>query len=138
MDQVLAFLSANWANIVLAVLIVVGLVVLFVSKRNKLVLQFMIMAEKKAKERSLETGESKLDFVIEGVLSRLPLIVRVFVTKDMLETVVEKLLKKAYDYVDDGSINGSWTEEKKEEIEQEVADEATAVAEEATKDAETE
>lgn len=123
-----SFIGAHWINILVAVLAIGLAVALIVAKKNRLVLQFMILAEKKADEYALAHGEDKAAFVADYALPRIkkiPVIgpvIGLFITRDAIITAVNDLLYEAYDLVDDGKFDHSWTPEEKAQLEQQMLD----------------
>jgi len=121
------FIATNWTLLLALVLVVALLAVLLIGKKNKLVLQFMLLAEKKADDYCLRTGEDKISFVADFVLSqlrRLPFgnILAIFIPRTAVIKAVDYLLYQAYDYVDDGKFDDSWTPEEEEKLKQELLD----------------
>lgn len=67
----------------------------------------MMLAKKLAKDQVLATGTAQEDWVVNALYILLKKLKIPFVTKESLRPLVDKLYKKALDYLDDGKINNS-------------------------------
>ena len=67
----------------------------------------MLQAKSLAKDLVLNSGKEQEDWVVETIWPLLPAPVRLFISKELFRTIVQKLYKTAKDFIDDGIINGS-------------------------------
>ena len=67
----------------------------------------MLLAKKLAKDQILATGLEQEEWVVNALYLVLKKLKIPFVTKEGLQPLVNKLYKKAIDYLDDGRLNNS-------------------------------
>lgn len=67
----------------------------------------MLLAKKLAKDQVLATGAAQEEWVVNALYILLKKLKIPFVTKESLQPLVDKLYKKAMDYLDDGKLNNS-------------------------------
>ena len=67
----------------------------------------MLLAKKLAKDQVLATGAEQEEWVVNALYLVLKKLKIPFVTKEGLQRLVDKLYKKAIDYLDDGKFNNS-------------------------------
>lgn len=87
----MTFVQNNFGAIV-TVLSVVVLILLLVKKQYSVFIDVIMDVEEKLNS---ESGQKKLDMAVALIQSKLPCILRVFVTKKLIVTIIEYILNGA-------------------------------------------
>lgn len=96
-NQIIGYLkSLDKLSIVIIVIFIVFLIFLFVKKQYKI----FIDAIRKA-ETMLNSGEGqkKLDFAVHYIQSKLPIVLKPFMTKKLIVSIIEYLLNKGLQHM---------------------------------------
>ncbi len=90
------FLLSNWDS-VLIVLLVIGIVVFLIVKKQYAILDRIIFAlvTEAEKQYGSGTGAVKLAAVIDWVYPKIPAVIRLFITADQLTKLIERVLSNA-------------------------------------------
>lgn len=111
MDEITKFLIDNWATIVVIVPLLISLSSNLFGGLQKIIVEVMLFAEKKANEKFAEnqiiTGEQKKEFVLNYVYEKLPKFITPFITKEYLAKKLESVICDLKDIKDDGVLNAS-------------------------------
>ena len=94
--NVLKFLLFNWDSVIIVCGAAAGMIFLVAKKQyailDKIVFALVTEAEKQFGDG---TGAAKLAAVIEWVYPKIPAIIRLFITADKLEKIIERVLAEA-------------------------------------------
>lgn len=94
--NVINFILANW-DFILLIVAAVAAIVFAIFKGNKSVVMKMLYAMVTEAEKNMGggTGSLKLASVIDAIYPKLPAVIKMFITDDMLKKWVEDALKLA-------------------------------------------
>lgn len=91
MSSILEFLQNNFGAIVTVISVMV-LVLLLVKKQYSVFIDVIMDVEEKLNS---ESGQKKLDMAVALIQSKLPVYIRVFITKKLIVTIIEYILNGA-------------------------------------------
>jgi hypothetical protein len=95
-------------NVISAIIIIAIIFLVYVLiKTNKNIRIKAYEYFLKAEHEISATGEEKMQYVIDNIYSYLPTIIRIFVSPELLEKIVQKMFDEIKDLLDDGKINKS-------------------------------
>lgn len=103
MENVLEFIKTNLNELIVAILLlfILFIYVLWQIKKKglkPLIVEFIIKAEDSFKQGE---NKEKMDFVIDKIITLIPLPFSLFVTRDILKNIIQKVfdeIKQALDY----------------------------------------
>lgn len=103
--KIIEFLISNWSDITLvAAVLFIVIYSSFTDKIDYLKAELFALVTEAEKVYGGKSGQMKLLYVIRKVYSRMPVILRIFLSEKQLEKIVEKVLQKA---------KKSWSENNK-------------------------
>ena len=77
------------------------------QRTQKILYALIAQAKRYAKDMILKSGKEQEDWVVEKAYICLPLMIRGFISEDMLRKIIRYLYDKLKDFIDDGEFNGS-------------------------------
>ncbi len=94
--EVVKFLVAQWDSVLVVLALLTFIIVLIVKKEYKLLdrVVFKLVTEAE-KQLGGGTGALKLATVIDWVYPKIPAVIRIFITKDQLVKLIERVLEDA-------------------------------------------
>lgn len=93
---------------IIALVVAVIVFALFETEKFKAkATSLMLTAKSLAKDAVLNSGQEQEDWVVTKLYVILPRTITLFISEDMMRTLVRKLYATAKDYIDDGVINHS-------------------------------
>lgn len=92
------------AMIIVAILLLVYILLKVNEKIRIKAYEFFLKAEH---EYVSGAGENKMNYVIDNIYNYLPTIVTLFISKDTLRVIVQKMFNEIKDLLDDGKRNKS-------------------------------
>lgn len=98
MDIVMALLQTYWGILV----VILGFSVFTIFQRQtakKIILSLMLQIEKNAETLSLQTGETKFQFIVDKGYQLLPQSIRIFITPAMFTKMAQAIYDEAKGYV---------------------------------------
>ena len=103
MENVLEFIKLNFTQVTIVVLLFLVLIIYFIWEIKKKglkvsIIEFIVKAEENFKKGE---NEEKMDYVIDKVIALVPLPFSLFITRNMIKNIIQKVfdeIKKALDY----------------------------------------
>ncbi len=96
----LEILTQWWGIIGVVVMLVICYFVYGLEATKGHVKDLIFLAEKKAREKCLETGKEKFEWVVEHGYSYLPSGLKLFISKDLFAAIVQAVFDKMVDWAE--------------------------------------
>ena len=97
--MILEFLLSWWGLITVAALVGVYLVCDYESTKDKIV-KLIFVAEERAREKALETGQEKFEWVVFHGYQYVPAWLRVFLSEDAFRKLVQDIFDGIVDWAE--------------------------------------
>lgn len=99
-QALMEFLTANWQSVAIVVVFIIGLIVLYLKGYKSEValgcIRLIAIAEEKF---AYKDNETKLMYVYDHIYSKLPKIVKFFVSKDMLIKFIRDIVEDTKEWL---------------------------------------
>lgn len=82
---------------------------------KNIIYKAMLAAKQLAKDKIISGGEAQENWVLNRAYSILPSRVKMFISEESLRKIIKYLYIKSMDYLDDGKINNSYSNNNKDE-----------------------
>lgn len=89
---------------------------------KNIIYKAMLAAKQLAKDKIISGGQAQENWVVNRVYSIFPARVKMFISEETLRKIIRYLYIKSMDYLDDGKINNSYSNDKDENSEEEIAE----------------
>lgn len=94
--EVLNFLCLHWSSVLLVIVLLIVLLVLYIRGEKKILHHILYMLVTEAERQyGSGTGQLKKAAVIAEIYTRLPAIIKIFITEQRLSELIEEALKYA-------------------------------------------
>lgn len=96
-QQIVNYLkSLDKLSIIIIVIFIMFLIFLFIKKQYKIFIEAIIKAETMLNSGD---GQKKLEYAVHYIQSKLPIILKPFMTKKLIVTIIEYLLNKGLQHM---------------------------------------
>ena len=96
----LDFLGQWWGILGVLVILVITYFVYGFEVAKGHVVKLIFIAEEKAREKCLETGRQKFEWVVENGYTYLPTALKLFITKELFAAIVQSVFDKVVDWAE--------------------------------------
>lgn len=96
----LEFLSSWWGILGAVIILVLTYFIYGFETAKSHVVKLIFIAEEQAREKCLETGRQKFDWVLENGYLYLPNPLKLFITKELFAAIVQSIFDKIVDWAE--------------------------------------